>query len=385
MAEIKTCPPLTRASVQEATHRISTHIHRTPVLSSRYIDSIVSSPQSPQSLKGTEWEGQEPATPRLRLLFKCENFQRIGAFKPRGAFNALLRFSEELARTNTVSADGKPEHGAASTIRIISHSSGNHAQAVALAAGELGLPAHIVMPSISTPAKIDATRAYGAEVHFSGPTPQERLKVVDALMADPNFRNVFVPPYDHPDTMIGQGTLGLELQEQASEVLPSGERLHGIVTPCGGGGMLSGVALSCQGTGIQVFGSEPSQDGADDCRRGLLAGQRIEKVSSLTIADGLRTPVGAIPWSVISDPKLVAGMFAVTDDQIRRALGLVLQRMKILIEPSSAVPLAVALYNEDFRRIVEREHGPAGTYNLGLVVSGGNIDLKRIPELVLLE
>ncbi|KAI1387988.1 tryptophan synthase beta subunit-like PLP-dependent enzyme [Hypoxylon trugodes] len=373
MADINTCPPLTRASVQDAAHRISGHVHRTPVLSSKYIDSVASTPQSPESLKGTEWEGQEPAKPRLCLLFKCENFQRIGAFKPRGAFNALLRFTEEQARKNTASE---------LPVRIISHSSGNHAQAVALAAGELGLPAHIVMPSISTPAKIAATRSYGAEVHFSGPTPQERLKVVDALMSDTNFHNVFVPPYDHPDTILGQGTLGLELQNQAAEILPEGEALHAIMTPCGGGGMLSGVALSCQGTGVKVFGSEPSQDGADDCRRGLLEGKRIEKVSSLTIADGLRTPVGAIPWSVISDPKHVAGVFAVTDDQIRRALGLVLQRMKILIEPSSAVPLAVALYNEDFRGMIEREQGIDTTFNLGLVVSGGNIDLKRIPELI---
>jgi threonine dehydratase len=377
MADIQTCPSLSRASVEEAARRINGKVHRTPVLSSHYIDSIASTPRTADELMGTEWEGQEPARPRLHLLFKCENFQKIGAFKPRGAFNATLRYLEEQekSRQKNASTDQLP-------VRIISHSSGNHAQAVALAAGELGLASHIVMPSVSMPAKIAATRGYGATIHFSGSTPQERMAVVDKLINEPGFNNVFIPPYDHPDTLLGQGTLGLELQSQAAELLAPGERLNGIMTPCGGGGMLSGVALSCQGTGIAVFGSEPSFEGADDCRRGLLAGKRIEVVRSVTIADGLRTPVGEIPWSVISDGKNVQGVFAVTDDQIRDALELVLQRMKIMIEPSSAVPLAVALYNEDFRRIIEKKCEDGRVFNLGLVVSGGNVDVRLLPQLL---
>lgn len=376
MADIRSCPKLSRVSVQEAAHRIAGKVHRTPVLSSTYIDSLASTPRSANELAGTEWEGQDPARPRLHILFKCENLQKIGAFKPRGAFNALLRYHEERKKYNAEAA------GQRLPVRVVSHSSGNHAQAVALAASELGFPAHVVMPSVSMPAKIAATRGYGATVHFSGPTPQERLAVVDKLMADPAFDNVFVPPYDHPDTILGQGTLGLELQEQAAEVLGEGQVLNGIMTPCGGGGMLSGVALSCQGTGIQVFGSEPSFEGADDCRRGLLAGKRIAVVRSMTIADGLRTPVGEIPWSVISNRDNVRGVFAVTEDQIRDALELVLQRMKILIEPSSAVPLAVALYNEEFRRLIESECKDGAVYNLALVISGGNVDVRRLPELL---
>lgn len=379
MADIQTCPTLSRSSVEEAACRINGKVHKTPIFSNRYIDSVASRPQSPRKLLATEWQGQKPAKPKFHLLFKCENFQRVGAFKPRGAFNAILRYQEERAkRLEGLSSDNQLP------VRIISHSSGNHAQAVALAAREIGLPAHIVMPSVSTPSKIAATKDYGAIVHFSGSTPQERLEVVNKLLADENFENVFVPPYDHPDTLLGQGSLGLELQSQAAEILPEDQKLHGIMTPCGGGGMLSGVALSCQGTGINVFGSEPSHEGADDCRRGLLAGKRIEVVRSMSIADGLRTPVGEIPWSVISNPEFVQGVYAVTEDQIRKALELILMRMKILVEPSSAVPLAVALYNEEFRRLVEKKCSQEGTdvYNLGLVISGGNMDGPRLAQLL---
>ncbi|CAG9976895.1 unnamed protein product [Clonostachys byssicola] len=372
---ISTCPSLSRTSVQEAAHRIKGKLHRTPVLSSSYVDSIASSPQTTAALKGTPWEGQEPSRPRIHILFKCENLQKVGAFKPRGAFNAMLRYLEEQK------AQGNDPTDQNSPVRFVTHSSGNHAQGVSLAAKELGYPAHVVMPSISMPGKIAATKDYGATVHFSGPTPPERFVIVDRLMDEPGYRSVFIPPYDHPDTLLGQGTLGLELQEQADELLPGSERLHGIITPCGGGGLLSGVALSCQGTGIKVFGAEPSFEGADDCRRGLLAGHRVEQVRSLTIADGLRTPVGEIPWKIISNTDNVQGVFSVTEDQIRSALELVLQRMKIVIEPSSAVPLAVVLYNEDFRRLIETQCGDS-TFNLGLVISGGNVELRRLAELV---
>ncbi|KAJ5100376.1 hypothetical protein N7456_006428 [Penicillium angulare] len=367
MANIETCPPLSRASVEAAAHRIKGKTHQTPVMSSRYIDSLASTAQARENLLNSEWNGQEPACPRLHILFKCENFQKIGAFKPRGAFNAILRYEEE--RKKFLRSSGS-ESRSLLPIRIISHSSGNHAQAVALAAGELGYEAHIVMPSVSTPAKIAATRGYGATVHFSGSTPQERLAVVDKLMGEEAFENVFVSPYDHPDTLLGQGTLGLELQDQSKILLPD-QDLHGIITPC-------------QGTGIQVFGSEPWFEGADDCRRGLCEGKRVEVVRSMSIADGLRTPVGEIPWDVISDPENVKGLFSVTEDQIRDALGLILQQMKIVVEPSSAVPLAVALYNEDFRRLIQNECQVRGlhVYNLGLVVSGGNFDILQLSQML---
>jgi threonine dehydratase len=144
--------------------------------------------------------------------------------------------------------------------------------------------------------------------------------------------------------------------------------------------MLSGTALSCEGTGITVFGAEPEFEGADDCKRGLEQGKRIETVSTLTIADGLRTPVGAYPWTVIHDRKLVRTIFSVTEDQIKKAMRLVLERMKMVVEPSAVVGLAVALYNEDFRRIVEKEGGEEG-WDLGLVVSGGNVSVEAMGKM----
>ena len=280
---------------------------------------------------------------------------------------------------------------------------GNHAQALSLAARSMGIPAIIVMPTISTPSKIAATKSYGARVVFSGSTSVEREAVVKDVIRETGAR--LVPPYDHPDIMLGQGTLGIEMQEQVERMIANAENgwqekcsyavqgkwggggdpkkrkgLDAIITPCGGGGMLAGTALSCEGTGISVFGAEPEFEGADDCKRGLEAGKRIETVKTLTIADGLRTPVGAYPWTVIHDRKLVRQMFSATEEQIKRAMRLVLERMKMVVEPSAVVPLAVALFNEDFRRLVEREGGKAG-WDLGLVVSGGNVSIEALGKM----
>jgi threonine dehydratase len=264
---------------------------------------------------------------------------------------------------------------------------GNHAQALALAARTMGIPATIVMPRISTPSKIAATQSYGARVVFSGSTSTEREAVVADVIKETGAR--LVPPYDHPDIILGQGTLGLEMQTQVEEMISSGEGqaekkqgkgLDAIIAPCGGGGMLSGTALSCEGTGISVFGAEPEFQGADDCKRGLAAGKRIESVSTLTIADGLRTPVGAYPWTIIHDRKLVRTMYSVTEEQIKAALRLVLERMKMVVEPSSVVGLATALYNEDFRRLVEEEGGAQG-WDLGIVFSGGNISIEALGKM----
>lgn len=274
---------------------------------------------------------------------------------------------------------------------------GNHAQALALAARESGIKAHIVMPEISIPQKIAATRGYGANVIFSGSTSTEREAVAAKVIAHTGAR--LVPPYDHPDIMLGQGTMGLELQEQVRELIadegthsfraPStlaardGEKKRGldaIITPCGGGGMLSGVALSCEGTGIRVFGAEPSFQGADDAKRGYESGSRVPTVSSLTIADGLRTPVGEHPWKVIYERRLVSGMYSVTEEQIKEAMRLVMERFKMVVEPSACVGLAVALFDEDFRGMVEREGGEAG-WDLGIVFSGGNVGVDRLGQL----
>ena len=273
---------------------------------------------------------------------------------------------------------------------------GNHAQALALAARESGIKAHIVMPEISIPQKIAATRGYGANVVFSGSTSTEREAVAAKVIAHTGAR--LVPPYDHPDIMLGQGTMGLELQEQVRDLMEdeslhsfrapntladrtAGEKgLDAIITPCGGGGMLSGVALSCEGTGIRVFGAEPSFQGADDGKRGYESGTRVPTVSSLTIADGLRTPVGEHPWKVIYERKLVSGFYSVTEEQIKEAMRLVFERFKMVVEPSACVGLAVALFDEDFRGMVEKEAGEAG-WDLGIVFSGGNVGVDRVGKL----
>lgn len=233
------------------------------------------------------------------------------------------------------------------------------------------------MPANSVPQKVAATRGYGADVIFSGSTSTEREAVAARVVAETGAR--LVPPYDHPDIMLGQGTLGLELQAQARD-LTAGKGLDAVVAPCGGGGMLSGVALSCEGTGIHVFGAEPSLDGADDGRRGFDAGRRIEAVASRTVADGLRTPVGEFPWRVIYERRLVAAMYSVAEDEILAAMRLLLERCKMVVEPSACVGLAVALFDEDFRAMVEREAGPDG-WDLGIVLSGGNVGVDALGGL----
>ncbi|PTB67688.1 pyridoxal-phosphate dependent enzyme [Trichoderma citrinoviride] len=361
MAALSTTLPLTRDSVLQAHAVIQPHVHRTPVVTNQTLSQLAS---TPRSLEGTRFAGRTPARPVLRLWFKCENLQRIGAFKVRGAFYALHRLTEE---PGWVEGGGKDKG-------VVTHSSGNHAQALALAAREHGITAHIVMPRISIPAKIAGTKGYGAKVVFSGSTSVEREAVVEQVVAETGAR--LVPPYDHPDIMLGQGTLGLELQEQTTR-----KGLDAVIAPCGGGGMLSGVALSCEGTGIRVFGAEPSYQGADDAKRGYEAGERVTAVSSLTVADGLRTPVGVHPWSVIYERRLVSGMFSVTDEEILKAMRLVYERMKLVVEPSACVPLAVALFDEDFRGLVEREAGEEG-WDLGVVFSGGNVAVEALGKLL---
>lgn len=318
---------------------------------------------------------------------------------------------------------------------------GNHAQALALAAKTRNIPAYIVMPTISTPSKIEATKSHGAHVHFSGSTSDEREALVAKLQAETGAR--LIPPYDHPDIILGQGTLALEFEQQVKDMVEaqrsgdkehegfgwrsrrarkaridaarretkasldkdngeqnndvnghshsldddedaafaeaSSEGLDAVIAPLGGGGMLSGIATALSGTGTHVFGAEPSFEGGDDGRRGLAASPptRVTTVRTLTIADGLRTPVGAIPWTVISDKEKVRAVYSVSEEQIKSAMRLLLERMKVMVEPSAAVGLAVALYDEGFRRTVEKE----GPWNLGVVLSGGNTTVEAIGKL----
>jgi len=335
----------------------------------------------------------------MKLFFKCENQQRIGAFKARGAFHALGRLIDEVG-LETVVRRGVCTHSSGKThpsLRTISAlpiliadrsviATGNHAQALALAAKTRGVPAHIVMPTISTPSKIAGTKSYGANVIFSGSTSDEREAVVREIIEKTGA--FLVPPYDHPDIILGQGTQALEFEQQVEDLLenepslgiPGKTRLDALIAPIGGGGMLSGICTALAGTGIKVFGAEPNFEGANDAELGLKQKKRIEKVKTLTIADGLRTPVGEIPWSIITDKTMLEGVYSVSEDEIKAALKLAMERAKLWIEPSAAVPLAVALYNEDFRRLVEREAGPHG-WNVGIILSGGNTTVEAIASL----
>ncbi|KZM23603.1 Threonine ammonia-lyase [Ascochyta rabiei] len=376
--------PLTRDSIVAAHALIKPHIHSTPVLTNTTLNNLASTPQSSEALKETSWEGQEPARPKITLFFKAENFQKIGAFKVRGAFHAVLRLVEERG------IDHVRRQG------VVTHSSGNHAQALALAARTFSIPAHIVMPSISTPSKIEGTRAQGAILHFSGSTATEREAVVADVIKDTGA--TLIPPYDHPHIMLGQGTMGKEIDEEVAALLQDrpelsihhamaaqesekgSDGLDALIAPCGGGGMLSGNAIYFHNTATRVFGAEPSFEGADDARRGVAAGERITSVKTLTIADGLRTPLGLHTWKIITDKDYVAGLYAVTEQNIKDALQLVLERMKCFVEPSAVVGLATVLYNEDFRKMVEKEAGEEG-WNIGLVFSGGNTTVEAIVKM----
>ncbi|KAL8872654.1 MAG: hypothetical protein Q9174_001755 [Haloplaca sp. 1 TL-2023] len=387
MAELVDSLPLERKSVEKAHDAIKAHIHCTPVITSTTLDDIASTPQSSEVLRGTAFEGQTPARPKIRFFFKCENYQRIGAFKSRGAFHALSKLTKEQLSKGVVT----------------------HSSALALAARTHGVKAYIVMPTISTPSKIAATKGYGAEVIFSGSTSQEREAVVEEVMRKTGA--TLVPPYDHPYIICGQGTMALELEKQVQDLVhenlspgthrnndstknngvangssinkATGNRearaghLDAVIAPLGGGGMLAGVATALHGTGTRVYGAEPSFEGADDGRRGLEAKERITTVKTLTVADGLRTPLGKLNWTVISDESKVQGVFAVTEEQILSAMRLVVERMKIFVEPSAVVGLAVCLYNESFRKIVERE-APEEGWDIGVILSGGNTTLEAI-------
>ncbi|KAK5446530.1 hypothetical protein LTS15_009869 [Exophiala xenobiotica] len=407
MADPTTCPPLAPSSIAAAHAKIRPYIHRTPVMTSRSLDIIASSrdprvflsENPPPTLDVEEEEEEEEEegdanaerrsrihtptpTPRFRLFFKCENFQKIGAFKARGAFHAIARLVEEMG-IEEVRRRG-----------VVTHSSGNHAQALALAASTFQIPSYIVMPSISTPSKIAGTRLYTSNVIFSGSTSQEREAVVNEVIADKGA--ILVPPYDHPDIILGQGTVGLELEEQVDEIqqqqqgknASSGAALDAVIAPLGGGGLLSGVATwFSDKAGTLVFGAEPSYQGGDDGRRGLAQGKRIEHVKTLTIADGLRTPVGVTNWDVLCDKHQLEGVYAVSEEEIKMAMRLVFERLKVVVEPSGCVGLAVVLFNREFRALCasrqqmgmrEKEEE---RWNVGIVFSGGNTTMKAIAKL----
>ncbi|MCL7429384.1 threo-3-hydroxy-L-aspartate ammonia-lyase [Streptomyces sp. YS415] len=314
---------VTLNDVQDAAARIEGVAHRTPVLRSRTLDALV----------GAE------------VHVKCENLQRIGAFKFRGAYNAASRLSpEQVARG------------------IAAYSSGNHAQAVALAARELGTTAVILMPEDTPRSKVEATLGYGAEVVTYDRYTGDRVAIGEALAADRGL--TLIPPYEHPHVIAGQGTAALELIEEVGD-------LDALVVPVGGGGLIAGSATAAKGLlpGISVIGVEPEQ--GDDTKRSLEAGRRVSVPVPRTIADGQAADIpGELTFSL--NHKLVDDIVLVSDDEIRDAMRFAFERMKTVMEPSGATPLAALLAGriEPLPRRV------------GVIVSGGNIDARRFAELI---
>jgi len=279
----------------------------------------------------------------MRVFFKCENLQRGGAFKIRGAANLVLSLSPEAL-----------SHG------VVAYSSGNHAQATAIAANHVGVPATIVMPEDAPQSKLEATRAHGARVVTYNRFKDSREAIAQSLLKETGA--TLVPPFDHPMIMAGQGTAALELLEQSGP-------LDAIITPVGGGGLLAGCATIAKAIdgGIRVIGAEP--DGANDTFLSMLAGTRVA-VHPDTIADGLRAPKpGELTFPVIQ--QLAEIIVTVSEDEIRAALKFVLLRLKILVEPSGAVPVAAVL----FRKI------PLEIKSIGIVLSGGNVDFEDIIKM----
>ncbi|MFK4149238.1 pyridoxal-phosphate dependent enzyme [Streptomyces sp. NPDC004065] len=316
-------PPVTLEDVRDAAERIKGVAHRTPVLRSRTLDALV----------GAE------------VLVKCENFQRVGAFKFRGAYNAASRLSpEQLARG------------------IAAYSSGNHAQAVALAARELGTSAVILMPEDTPRSKREATAGYGAEIVTYDRYTGDRVAIGEALAADRGLS--LIPPYEHPHVIAGQGTAALELIEEAGD-------LDALVVPVGGGGLIAGSAIAGKGLlpGLRVVGVEPEQ--GDDTKRSLEAGRRVSVPVPRTIADGQAADIpGELTFSVNS--RLVDDIALVGDDHIREAMRFAFERLKIVVEPSGASALA-ALLAHRIDRLPPR---------VGVVVSGGNIDTERFTRIL---
>ena len=313
---------LTLADIRAAHARIADKIHRTPVLTSATLDALCGA----------------------QLFFKCENFQKIGAFKARGATNAVFTLTDAEA------ANG-----------VATHSSGNHAAALARAARLRGIPAHIVMPSNAPKTKIESVRRNGGIIVFCEPTLVAREAACAKIIAETGAR--LVHPFDDYAVMAGQGTATLELLEQAPD-------LDLIIVPVGGGGLLCGTAVAAKGArpGIRVIAAEPA--GADDAARSVAAGRLIPLEQAATIADGLRTSLSARTFPLIQQH--VDGIVTVSEESIVAAMRRIWDVLKIIIEPSCAVPYAA---------ILEQKIDVSGK-RVGIILTGGNVDLDALPWLV---
>jgi threonine dehydratase len=308
--------PVTPTEIREAAGRIRPIAARTPVMTSRTFDAAAG----------------------VAAFFKCENLQRGGSFKIRGASNFVFLI--------------EPKKLAAG---VVAYSSGNHAQAVAIAAEFAGVPATLVMPADAPRSKVEATCAHGASIIIYDRLRESREAIGRRISEDTGA--TLVPPYDHPWTIMGQGTAALELLEEAP-------RLDAIIAPVGGGGLLAGSAIIARSMypGIRIFGAEP-EDG-NDTLLSLRAGERVEIAPPRTLADGLRaTTPGRLTFPVLK--RLVEDIVLVSEEEIRAAMRYLLTRLKILVEPSGAVPAAAVLC----RKL------PKDVRSVGIILSGGNVDL----------
>lgn len=310
--------------VKEASDRIRPLIHRTPVFTCSTLNRLC----------------------EAEIFFKCENFQKVGAFKIRGATNAVYSLGNDEASRG-----------------VATHSSGNHAAALALAAHWRGIKAYVVMPENTPRVKMDAVAGYGADITFCKPTLEARERGVAEIVQRTGA--AFIHPYNDYRVIAGQGTAALELCEEVPD-------LDAVMAPVGGGGLLSGtaIAVSAISSNAFVIGAEPEK--ADDARRSFHAGKLIPAKNPDTIADGLRTSLGSLTFPIIN--KYVEDIMTVSEETIVEAMRLIWERMKIIVEPSSAVPLAVLL---------TKRAGADKTMftgkRIGIILSGGNVDLANLP------
>lgn len=307
--------------VMIAHERIKPYVHRTPVLTSSYLNAMA----------GAE------------LFFKCENFQKAGVFKVRGASNAVFGLSDEMAKKG-----------------VATHSSGNHALSLSYAAGQRGIPVTVVMPRTAPEAKKAAVRGYGGKIVECEPSTTSREAVFAEVVAETGAE--FVHPYNDPRVIAGQATCSRELLEQV-------DGLDAVMAPIGGGGMISGTCLTLSNVAqkIEIYAAEPKN--ADDAYRSFKAGHIIADDAPNTVADGLKVPLKGLTWHFVSNH--VTDILTATEDEIIEAMKLIWQRMKIVIEPSSAVPLATILkYRDTF----------AGK-RVGVILTGGNVDMDTLPWL----
>uniref|UniRef100_UPI004048E2E9 beta-hydroxyaspartate dehydratase BhcB n=2 Tax=Yoonia sp. TaxID=2212373 RepID=UPI004048E2E9 len=309
----------TLQDMRAAQDRIGPYVHRTPVLTSQYLNDLT----------GAE------------LFFKCENLQKAGAFKARGASNAVFGLTAEQARRG-----------------VATHSSGNHGTCLSYAAGRRGIPCTVVMPHTAPQAKKDAVRGYGGTVVECEPSTTSREAVFAEVVAKTGAE--FVHPYNDPRVIAGQATCSAEMIEQVQD-------LDAVIAPIGGGGMISGTCLTLSNLApqIRIYAAEPQN--ADDAYRSFKAGHIIADDAPDTIADGLKVPLKDLTWHFVSTH--VTDILTASEHEIVAAMKIIWQRMKIVIEPSSSVPLAVILKNKDIF---------AGQ-RVGVVITGGNVDLDLLP------